>query len=359
VKLTDVVAQLQAVLPKYTDYFSRSLTISSISVASNVATITTDKPHGVLTGEGVTISDVGLRTAIATVSQDGLTFTFTTLTDHDLTYGWPDHEYVTLAGFVDSAWNDSFKLLDVPNRRTFTVQSTNSLPSLVGAEYLQESRIDGINGRHSVTVTGADTFTISGTFTDGTYSGGTVKTAVRIAGAVTAERAIEQYTKQGTDDLWLFVLMRDVETSKDRQTNSDARLTAPSGTSMRLRTLDGFTLMLVKNVTDDITANNALDIARHELLGPILKSVYGARFTTGLNGSADFKTVLLGHNFVDYDRATFVYAYSFECPMDITDDDAVEPEDTRAFRDIDYTHTIGGDGTTDVTGNINLDEVSL
>jgi len=357
VKLSDVVAQIQAVLPKYTDYFSRTLDIEGISVSANVATITTEKTHDLITGEGMTVSDVGVETELASVSQDGLTFTFTTVTDHDLTLN--RHENVTLTGFTDSNWNDSFTLLDVPNRRAFKIQSTNTIPTLNGTDYLQEARVDGINGRHSITVTGVNAFTISGEFISGNYSGGAVKTAVRIAGAVTVERAIEQYTKQNTDDLWLFVIMSDVETSADRHTNSDARLTSPAGTSIRMRSLDGFTLVLIKNVADDITANSALDIARHDLLRPILKSVYGARFSTGLSGEADWKTVSLGHNFVDYNRATFVYAYSFESPYDIIDNDAVEPGDSRAFRDVDYTHSIGGDDTTDMTVNINTDDQPL
>jgi hypothetical protein len=348
-RLLDVVGQLQLILPKHTDKLSTTLVISSITVSSNVATIITSSVHGLTTGQAVTLSNVQSRTAISGVSQSGNVFTFTTSVDHDLTSTWPDHATVELSGFTDSAWNNSFTLTDVPNRRTFKVQSTNTLPTLNTNEVLLEVRIDGVNGRFSATVSNTTTFTISGTFNDGVYVGGTVSSAVRVAGAVDIERAIDQYTEQNVQDLWAFVVMNDAETSKDRHTFSDATATKTTGQDMRLRLLDGFTITFVANVSTDIAAQLNIDIMRHDLLLPVLQSVYGARFDTGLSGNADFRTVLTGHGISLYNRAVLAYTYSFETVMDLTNDDAVIDQDTRAFRDINYTELIGGDDTTDMT----------
>jgi len=241
----------------------------------------------------------------------------------------------------------------VPNRRTFKVQSAAGLPVLNGAEKLLEVRYDGVNGAYAVTVTGTTTFTISGDFVDGAYTGGTVSTGVRIAGTVNIERAIEQYTEQGVADIWAFVTMHDAEVSRNRSAMSDAISTPTNGTSIRERIIDGFSLYLVVNTSVDIAAQDAVDICRHELLTPILKSAYGARFTTGLSSETDFRNILTGHGFVSYDRAVYVHVYTFELSMDLTELDAVEPQNTRAYRDTALTQTID---TQDMTIVINQDD---
>jgi hypothetical protein len=347
-KLTEVVLQLQAILPKFTDYFSETISVTSIIASGGVAVINA-VGHLLLNGKPVTISDVAINNVIDSVSQDGLIFTYTTVLTHDLSLDFPGYENVVLGGFTDGSWNNSFKLIDVPNGNTFKVQSTNILPTLNGNEYLTEVRADGINGRFAATVIDADHFSVSGDFLDGDYSTGTVKKSVRIAGSVTIERALEQYTEQLEDDLWMFVTMSDATVSKNRNALNDATATITSGEDIRTRIIDGFSVFIVKNTTDEIAAVESLDIARHDLLNPITKTLFGARFSTGLFDSGDFVTILTGHNFVEYTKATFVYQYNFEFVNDMTQNDAVDVEDTKAFREIDYTHSIGGDDTTDMT----------
>jgi hypothetical protein len=357
-KLLDIVTQLHLILPKYTDKFSDILAISSISASGGVATITTTVNHNLKVDPkpAVTLADVDVKTAIDSVSKDGNVYTFGTAVPHDLTSTWPDHETITMEGFTDSAWNDTFILSAVPNRNSFKVASANTLPVLNGNEVLLEDRVDGVNGRYEATVTGNKTFTISGTFNDGTYTGGTVNKGVRVAGAIELDRAIEQYTKQNVNDFWMFVSMNDADISKDRHSESDATATRGVGDDMRLRLLDGFTLTIVKNVTKDIAAVSALDACRHDLIEPILKTLFGARFTTGLSGAADFKSVLTGHGLALYNKAILAYSYGFEMAMDLTNGDQVEPENTRAFRDIDLTVEIGDDDVTDMTVTVDTDE---
>lgn len=356
-KLLDVVTQLQLLLPKFSDKVSTILSISSIIASSGVATIQTSSAHGLKSGQAVTIANVEVKTPITGVSKNGNLYTFITSPAHDLTSTWPEHANVILSGFTDGSWNGSFVLMSVPNRNTFVVQSINSLPTLNGNEALHEIRSDGINGRFQPTIVNTTTFTVAGNFIDGTYTGGSVNSGVRIAGAVTIERAIEQYTEQNLADLWLFVVINDAEISKDRNTFSDATATRGRGDDIRVRIIDGFTITAVKNTTQDIAAVDALDICRHDLYSPILRSVYGARFDTGLSGAADFKAVPTGHGLAAYEKAYLAYSYAFEFVMELTEADAVYEGDTRAFRDIDYTQEIGGDDTTDMTIlPINLDD---
>jgi len=354
-KLSEVVAQLQLILPKYTDFFSETISVNSIVASGGVATVNAPA-HGMSDGNAITISDVAQETPIDAVSKDGLIFTFGTDIKHDLTHGYPGYETVTLGGFTDSAWNDSFDLKAVNARQSFNVQSVNSLPVLNGNEYILEKRIDGINGRYSVTVIDDDNFSVPGSFEDGSYLSGTVKTSVRIAGSVSIERSLQQYTKQDVGDLWAFVSMNDATVSKDRNTLNDADATFANGEDTRLRLIDGFSIFLVGNVSKEISGEKMIDVFRHDMLGPLLKSLSGVRFSTGLYNSGDFRTILLGHNFVLYDRAILVYQYNFQFTNDITIADQAENDDTRAFSEIDYTQTMGDGDTTDMTFNPDLPE---
>jgi hypothetical protein len=347
-KLTEVVAQLQLVLPKYTGYFSNTLNITSIVAVGGVATITAPN-HGLSNNVPVTISNVAQNTPIDSVSQDGLIFTFGTSENHDLTFDYPGYENVNLDGFTDTSWNGAFKLMDVPDRATFKVQSTETIPTLQGAEYLKEIRIDGINGRYAITFIDADNFSVSGDFKDGDYSEGTIKTGVRIAGSVSIERAIDQYTEHESGELWMFVVMNDAVTSKNRTAENDSTATIAANEDIRTRLVDGFSVFIMKTVKDEIAAVQAVDIARHDLLGPICKSLFGARFSTGLSGAGDFSSILTGHNFAEYKKAWFIYQYNFEFTSDLTLDDAVDETDTKAFSEIDYTQSVGGDDTEDLT----------
>lgn len=352
-KLLDITNQLSLILPKYTDYFSNTVGITSITASGGTATIVTSAVHNLTTGAGVTLSDVQTQTFITAVSQDGLIFTFTTGTVHDLTYGWEDHTAITLGDFTDVDWNTSFVLKGVPDRNTFKIQSINTIPVLNTNDKLLEIRSDGISGRYAITVVDTTTFTITGDFDDGTYQGGTVSSGVRIAGAINFERAQAQYTKQSLTDFWMFVIMSDAETSKDRSALSDATATPTQGTDIRLRLVDGFSLYVFKNVTEDIAAEQAVDICRHDLLLPIMKSVFGTRFTSGLSTGQEFRTIPQGHGFASYDGAVYVHAYEFQMSMDLVETDTVEPQDTMAFHDIDFIQTVD---TEDMTVTIPLDE---
>lgn len=347
-KLSEIVTQLQLILPKYTAYFSESISVSSIVSAAGVATINAPD-HGLVDGVAVTISNVAQETPIDSVSKDGNIVSFGNPVWHDLTLGYPGYENVTLGGFTDSAWNGSFKLMDVDTRKSFKVQSTNSLPTLNGNEYILEVRVDGVNGRHDITVIDDDNISVAGDFADGTYLDGTSRTGVRVAGSINIERTLDEYTKQVTGDMWAFISMNDAIASKDRNAGSDATASFANGEEPRLRLLDGFAVFLIGNTTKEIAAVDLLDIFRHDMLSPLLKSLSGVRFSTGLSGSADFKTILTGHNFVAYNKAYLVYQYNFQFISDISTGDQAEDEDTRAFSKVDYTQSIGGDDTTDMT----------
>jgi len=364
-KLLDVVNQLRFLLPVYTDRFSDTINVSLINASGGVVTVTTDDPHELETGDDINLAGVTARTHIDSVSKDGLVFTFGTSEDHDLTYEWEEHDEVSLDGFTDGAWNDSFKLLAVPNRRTFKVRSVNSLPTLSGNEVLLENnRVDGVNGSYEITVTSPTAFTVTRSeypISDGVYTGGKVSKNVRVAKAATLDRARKEYTKKAAGEYWIFVVGHDVETSKQREALSDAVATIGNGQDLRLRLIDGFTCFVFVPTSDEITGEVAIDICRYELVKPIYKCLYGVEFDNNLETGPEFKTIPLGHGLVGYDKAVLLYGYEFQVPMDLTDEDAVDAQNTSAFRDIEYEQRVdpekeGVYPVENMQVNVDLDE---
>ena len=343
-KLKDVVNQLRIVLPKHTDRFSTVVNTININVVGDVATITTDNIHRLKTGQIITLSNYLTETHIESVSQDGLLTTFTTNTDHDLTEGWQDE--LTLGGFDSTAWNGTFVLFKVPNRKSFVIRSTNTIPSLNSNEILYENRIDGINGQHTITVINTTSFTITGDFLNGTYSEGVINSNVRIVGSISLDRFMEHYTEQTIQDLYMCVVMDDANVSKDRNTYSDAISTPVTGSEIRLTLVDSFSIYILGNTSKDIAAQELIDICRHELMLPILKSIYGVRFSTGLSNETDFRTVFRGHGDALYDKSKYVHVYYFEMAMELTEDDTVDRTDTRAYRDSNYSLDVDGEYMT-------------
>lgn len=350
-RLSDIVNQLIIILPQYTDRFSDLASIASISSSTTEAIITTTEAHGLSDNDSVTLANVVFHNSITAVSRDGLVFTFTTSQPHDLTQNW--NETITLAGFTDNEWNASFSLVAVPDRNTFSVQSTNSLPTLSGAEYLSEIRIDGLNGRFPAIVTSDTTFTISGDFLQGVYSSGKVLKGVRIAGIVDFDRAMETYTEQSPNDLWMFVQMHDIETSRDRESLTDAYAQkSVKSNDFRMSLIDGFNCHIIKSTSDEVAAVESVDITRHEIFLPMMKTIFGVQFDSGLSCEDSYGAMLTGTSTQLYNGAYLVYSYIFEVSYRLFNDDVVEPRNTRAFRNIEYREVVGK-GNMDV--NINLD----
>ena len=357
-KIADVVNQAKLILPAYSSLFGDVQNISSIVATSGTAVVTTTSAHGLKTNQVVNMAGIETRTPVLSASKTGTVVTFTTNQDHDLTFGWPEHANVTLSGFEDDDWNGTFALKSSDNRRTFAIQSANAAPTGAMGVLLEQNRVDGINGLFQITVTGATTFSITGDFNDGTYTpvNGSVSTNVRMAASVDIQSVIEKYTENVPTKFWLFVEPIDVDVSKDRSTFSDAIATKTQGVDMRTRMLDGFTVYIIAPTHKQFMAEEAIDVCRHDLQRPIMRAFYGAKFDSGLSTSGDFKTILNTHGIYAYNRSFLVYQYQFQSVFDLTDGDTVLPSQTRAFRNIDYTESIGDDDVTDLTVNsIDLD----
>lgn len=349
---TEIVNQLKAIMPRYTDFFTDNIANTAIVVASGTATATTPTAHGLSNGDAIIIANAVTPNPIVSFSKSGLNFTFTTSAPHDLTLG--EQETITLSGFTDGDWNASFELKDVPNRNEFTVQSIASDPVLNTNEILNEILVTGINGIFGITVTTPTTFTFTTTSRD-TTSTIIVKSKPRFTAVPDIDELTRQYTDQtDVNDFWAFVVFNPVVASKDRSVRSDRVNSKTAADDQRANYSQSFSVFVVAPTQNQLSALAAMDACYQELLLPFTKSLVGFKPSNPLSEVGVYTVTLIGSSNAGYNRAYYIHQYDFEFAFDLTSSDVVEPISNKAYRDAETTLIAGTDNL--LTADINLDE---
>ncbi len=118
-KAEEVVALLQARLPLFTDKFSDSSDITSITNPSaDTALATTALDHELAIGNSILIKGSESDVAITSFTRTLTTGTIITTTDHDITNGLLTIE---TSGANEAEFNGTFTIKNVNNRREITV----------------------------------------------------------------------------------------------------------------------------------------------------------------------------------------------------------------------------------------------
>ena len=361
-KSKDIIRQLQAVLPKVTDLFSETLSITTLTRSGTTVKATTSGDHSLTTGAGLTITGAQSPITISSLTFLNGVATAITAANHDLTEEFQngigtDTPLVTVSGATESEYNGANPLLTVPNRTkfTYTVTGTPTTPA-TGTPTLLEQFNTGYNGRHVVTVTGATTFTYEITQTPDSPAQGTIEahTLIRVTGAVTVEAAQAAYTAKNDNKLWGFVVLGDVVTSKDRHTLSDATGLSANGTEYRQRLLMPFSVFVIVPTVNEIAGSTARD-QMEDVRTYLYKSLLRVEFETELQSITRYGVIPERDFFFTYDSATYIHGFDFSTQTDVVYGDTVDPGNSVAFRDIELQYLDDLD-TVELTANVNLDE---
>lgn len=357
---SDIVKQLQENLPRLTGLFSDQVTLSSLTSTGLLATATTATPHGFSTSNNVFIKDAVNPIPVISLTQVGNIATAVTSLDHDLTENF--QETIMVDGADQPEYNGTFTLLTVPNRRTFTYQISGdpASPATGTIFYLEESIFD-YNGQKSITVTSPTEFTYPLTRPLGSPAQGTIIASSnrRIAGAIDLDRAIDSYTKQAPNKLWLFVVLGDVTANKDRHIQSDATASMATGTIFRQRLIETVDLYIVAPGTLSESGRPFRDLMEQISIF-IYKSLLGKKFDSPLSEKVWSQLVLTGHGFQEYVKSYYIHRFAFERTVDITFDDTIGVPNTVALRDILLEFKDPNDtDKTILTAEIDLDEDPL
>lgn len=360
---SNIVSHLKTYLPRFTDKFTETLTVTSAAIgAANILTVTATN-HGLLPGRYILITTGTVRNTLTASSLIDPTVEFTTAYDHDLTKPHlpNDDYYLTLGGF-GNVWDGQHEIIEVPNRRNFEVnlpEGETSAPTVDGSQYLMENIPKGAYPIDTVPT--ADTFTVdlsaARSLPVGSIDNIEIITGFRISAAADINRAREVYSRQDTEKAYLFVIMTDTDTSRDRNILNDSIAELSRNHFMFLRLLYSFSTTVFIPTTEDISGANAQESAYGEIFDALIQSLFGFAIDGGMYKSI---SVPSSNGMGEYNSAYYTHVYEWQLPFVINWEDGIPfPEDT-AFRDIDYNHLIGGDDTTPMTIlPIDLDEEPL
>jgi len=356
-----ITKHLKKYLPIITDLFTEKETVVGASSLGSVLSIEiTD--HGYSAGKKIVISAGDTRNEIvgATLNPDG-TVRFETAFDHDLIQPSQtnDDQTLTMGGW-GSVWDGVHDIDGIPNRRFFEVvlpDGETIAPTPDGNQYLVDNI--GLGLQVVATVIDDDNFTVDisnlPNMPTGIVDGLEIISGFRIAAAADFKRAEAAYSKQNTDEPYLFVIMGDVDASKDRHTENDAIAGFTGQDNMLLRLLQNFSITVFIPTHDEISGADAQDLAYDTIYKSLLKAVYGYEFQDADN-SISYVAITSGHGPGIYNSSYLTHVYDWQLPAAIDFSDGFTMQDDVAFRDIEDSFNLHDDDYATMTANINLDE---
>ncbi|MDH3325171.1 MAG: hypothetical protein OEM38_00475 [Gammaproteobacteria bacterium] len=348
-KLSHIISQLAVVLPKYTDLFTDNLAVN-LAYSAGTVTATSATAHGLATGDYTTITDAVFPTQIASITRAGNIATVTTVTNHDLTFGY--HPSVNIGGADQSDYNGDKALLSVPTRKAFTCAVTNDpVTPATGSMFLNED-ILGYNGRYQVTTVSPTVFTYPITQTPFGSSTGFSKSNIRISGGVTYDRLISAYTEQDIDKVYCFVVPQPSTISRDSKVQNDATVNITAGVSVQIREIENFSVYIFvpsKDIAGRVAYDQIEDIAPF-----VYKSLVGVKLPSGLTEERWAGISPLGHGFHAYSGSVYIHAFEFQAIRDLSLADTADLDESVAFRDIDI-NTLNDFDNMITNANVNLD----
>lgn len=110
-QITEIVNQLKAVLPKYTQDFSNLVSVSSLTRSGSVVTATTSTAHGLIAGNKVLISGAKTPITVSSLTRNGIYALAITATKHNLI---KPTETVEISGAVETDYNGTKTLVWTP-----------------------------------------------------------------------------------------------------------------------------------------------------------------------------------------------------------------------------------------------------
>lgn len=333
-KSTDIVSQLVNFLPQYTNLFSDDISITSLTRSGITVTAITSTAHGLSTGSWIYITGAITPVTISSLTRINNIATAVTASNHDLTLGY--QETVTISGATQIEYNGEHTLTDVQNRRTFSYSLTGTpVTPATGSPKIYFNLPYGYNGLHQITVIDTTTFTYQIESEPESPAVGAIvcRKNIRISDCITLERAIESYTKQGTNKLWAFIMIGAHSANKDRRENTDATYIYNMGVDYRQFVIQPFTIYVFVPSITSISGTDQRNLME-DLAQYLFKSVLRFNITNPFDDQTNFGSIFTGHGMTDYNTAFYVHEFNFEIQYYLSYNDTIDPTDNVAFRDI-------------------------
>jgi len=339
----DVKQRLMEALPRYTQEFGDNVSGSAV-VASGVIKITS-AGHGLATGAVIVGADVKIIVPVTGSSFDSGTgkVTLTTSFEHDRTSGLSNkggYNKAVLQDFADSNYNGSDFTITSAERETITFDADADAVGALGNMIEPRSLLLGF-----LVVTKIDDNTFSVPLADTLIPEGVVfdtydySTAQRIFIAADATRAVTEYNKHRDPKPALFIVFGPEDASKDRNTVSDAVITATPQNPVKLTYLPQFTLMaMAVTKTEHLAATKQQQI--YEEIRPALRKVMYAHTFESADTSMNFAAVEVSNQPNRWNTGYYVHNFLYSSPYAISFEQGDVVRHNVSFRDIVVNSTM-------------------
>lgn len=363
----DIVLHLQQHIPAFTNLFHSEIAATA-SASGNTVTFTATG-HGLAVGSLIILAGGRTRNTITagTINADGTT-TFETAQDHDQTRPKQsgDQQNLTIADLPESAWNGDFKIVDVPNRRTFEIDTPagqTTLPTFGNGVLVENNPfLAGLQTVATVPDANSFTITVSGpALPTGTIQDLRVITASpRVFGAANIDKALSSYSKDDATNInpTLYVIIDDTDVSKDRHTLNDGLAGFFTSNLQKQILIQSFSVVAVFPTADQTRGFSAVVQAYTETFRALLSCLYGFEFDDP-DAQQRYTTVCAGHGPGVDANAYYTHVYEWQIPSIITFDNGANLEPDVAFRDVDLSLRLEQDDIDALTANIDLDDEPL
>jgi hypothetical protein len=354
-KIADIVYQLLAVFPRYTDFFSDNISITSLIRSGDTITATTGLAHNLIDGDRVYISGALTSISISSLTRIGNVAKGITASNHDLTTGYQTQ--VQISGADQTEYNGVHRFIKEDNRRTFYYEVLGSPATpATGSPKLIQNIKSGYNGWHIITVIDDTNFSFTTTAQIESPALGniTCKKNFRISGAISIERAIESYTKQPLGSFWAFVVKGSSIASKDRYTFNDSTKTIAPGQDFRSKIIEPFSVFVFAPTSESLSGVEQRD-QMEDVAVALFKSILRLYLPSSFTDTTNYQIAFGNHGIYSYDYAYYIHEFTFENQYDLTYDDTVDTDDSVAFRDLRLQMGSYFDPTSGIVINTNVD----
>lgn len=336
-KMSDVIAALQANLPTVTDYFCNSYSVTNAQVNNNAITFTTNVDHDLAVGFSVSVTGVKNGIVISSVSvTDGIA-TLNFASDHGLNYDQYYQQKITIVGSANA--DGQYDVIDVPNPTRLLISFagtdiTGNAMLAVDEGFDGFYQVDAVPAQNQFTVTARSDIFLKPQLA---LTGGKAQTSIRISGSADMDRFNAAYTAQKNGDCWLVVTPPENRTSRDRNVTTDA-ITAygqfgPGNGPLDIRVLHIETVEIyaVIPASMELAGRQAADIAEN-VRWQLYRSLCGADLPTGASIADKTAIMPVEDGYFSYltDNTTYTHRYVFERTVYMTFNDTVVPKDQTA-----------------------------
>lgn len=167
-KGSDIVKHISKELPKYTTRFTTQIPVASITSNNGVATATMSTPHGLTTGNEVSIIGATTSLDITSITRQGNIVKVITASNHYLPYidntansiNNRFKNFITIQGATPNEYNGTWEVYTslTETEFTFKIKTTPTSPATINGVVLFND-YDNFNGYKKITVIDSTTFT--------------------------------------------------------------------------------------------------------------------------------------------------------------------------------------------------------